>query len=96
MADHVNPKLLAPTLEHVEEWLLAQELMDAASGELLKPVDEAAVVAIVEQYEGYADAEPFEVVVEPVFVERRKSLQVSYCPITRRKSWRICWRPWWC
>ncbi len=55
---------LAQTLLHVEEFIADQGL-------------EAEVVEIVAQYEGDADPEPFEPVVVPAFVERRKLVLVS-------------------
>lgn len=75
MANQLDPNRLQGTIDHLYAWVLAQ----AAAGELLEPVDEAEVVAIVNQYEGMVEPEPFELVVagEPFLVERRKQVVVS-------------------
>jgi hypothetical protein len=59
----LHAQALAQTLLHVEEFIADQGLEDA-------------VVAIVAKYEGVVEPEPFVVVEEPLFVERRKSLVV--------------------
>lgn len=64
----INAEALARTFLCVQEWLEEQE-----NAQALLPEEEAEVVEIVKQYEGDADVEPFVMVPEPVFVERRRN-----------------------
>lgn len=71
MANKLDPKLLQGTIEHLYAWCLAEGLLD-------DQVDPAEVAKIVKRYEGMVESEPFPLlVVEPEFVEKRKSLVVS-------------------
>lgn len=75
MANHPDPKRVSAALAHVEAWLIEKERQQAEAG--VKLVYHAEVADIVAKYEGYVEPAPFVTVIQPVLVERRKSLIVS-------------------